>query len=92
MYSRSKIVIMSTEKPSTEVKALLKIPYYKRRVTYILGSEMVFFKGLKVLKSKVMSDLERIDMKHASACFVLANRYVKDAQQIDAGGKSLGKF
>ena len=38
-----------------------------------------------VLMAKVMSDLERIDMKHAAACFVLANRYVKDAQQVDAG-------
>ena len=35
-------MIMSTEKPSTEVKALLKIPYYKRRVSYIRGSEMVW--------------------------------------------------
>ncbi len=72
LYTQAKIVILSSEKPSAELKQLLNIPYYRSRVVYLRGSELV------------KADLERADLLHAAAVFILSNRYEENANQSDS--------
>jgi hypothetical protein len=48
------------------------MPYYSSKVIYLRGTELV------------RADLRRADIKHASAVFVIANRYVEDSYQVDS--------
>ena len=67
------VVLLSPEKPSGELLALVQHPYFRSRVRYFVGSPMI------------ASDLQRADLAHASACFVLTNRYCIDINQADSG-------
>ncbi|KAI8923981.1 hypothetical protein BC831DRAFT_12792 [Entophlyctis helioformis] len=69
--NRTRVVLLSRFKPNAAVRLFLKSPLYRRHFTILHGS------GLDT------DDLERVQLRHASAAFILADAAAPDPQMED---------